>query len=425
MQAFQFVFFLQLIQNAVRESHAEDRVGLQVSSDNLDHPVLISFRKREELRGEHVMNMLEKVSQSKESFSLLEDSLTVVVTSVSMPRGGVGRRLPVTMANFDRYLNFHKSPRGILIEPMAEESDGLCALKAVVIGLEFHECQRRNQMGNRWKNFRKLVVNEKPRAGKKSKLFKRSMDLLGGLEIGSGHEEWGLDELRELESRKLWPRYALKIISRDFDNSVIYDGTKQRGLFTDLADVGMCIRPTTTTDLIEAPPPKLNRDRQSSVTSPTPSENLPESDLGEVGPRDGMVEVPADIEDEGSIADEEDFVNRDEPEEDEDPVMNPPTTIHLLHYSNHYIFMRSVGAWYGKKFFCEICNRAMDKLDNHTCTKPCDGCGDRMPCRLMGGDPHRAFIYCKECRRFFSNIGECRFPFFWSTEGPLTEKIFL
>ena len=51
-----------------------DKVGLQISSKELDTPVLVSFTDQARLTSERVLNSCAKISQSKKAFQLDEVS---------------------------------------------------------------------------------------------------------------------------------------------------------------------------------------------------------------------------------------------------------------------------------------------------------------------------------------------------------------
>lgn len=451
--------FDELIATALPWVNPNDRVGIQISSDNLDKPILIPFRKRKDLNGTHIVHMMEKVMQSKSDFSLTDDSIRVMFTALSIPSGGVRRP---TMANFEEFVKYHKRPHGILIEAQFDEPDNFCFLKACVIGMEYHMWQNdRENFNERWDYFRRSLKIQ-PKSGKKSLLYRKAMELLDGLKVGSGNDPWTLEDIRHFETARLWPRgYCLKIISKDNDNMLIHNGLKhyedfragvQPANFVPAAHVSeimpefdvQCDRypsPTGQPRLVPSPDFVFSEEESDEEQRPVPPPqpmsplHIPQwfppappveaEDMVETVEMVGDLELNQpeelglEIDDAPQIAQQvevqEEVVMENGPElaeipnvDGEEPEPGPelpeiPTVIHILHYDEHFVFMSSPHIWYGKRFYCRQCSVAVYNADCHECSRPCQACGNQFPCHLSEADPNSAFVWCVDCRRCFAN----------------------
>ena len=80
----------QAIQHAfdqiMRAAAANDRVGLLIRHPGLDTPILIPFRKRDQLDAETILRHMEEVQQSNTTFTL-DDQMTWQVTRITIPAG--------------------------------------------------------------------------------------------------------------------------------------------------------------------------------------------------------------------------------------------------------------------------------------------------------------------------------------------------
>ena len=77
-----------LFHHVIRDVDAADMVGLMIWNHvNQNHkPIAISFRRKDQISGDVIWRVFEKVSQSNPKFNAL-DTLVVTVHSVGMPVG--------------------------------------------------------------------------------------------------------------------------------------------------------------------------------------------------------------------------------------------------------------------------------------------------------------------------------------------------
>ena len=87
-----FTYFLasvsDLFDHALQNVSDSDVVGITIQNqvNQNDKPIGISFRRKDQLSGEVIRSVFEKVSQSNSRFNAL-DTLVVTVHSVKMPAG--------------------------------------------------------------------------------------------------------------------------------------------------------------------------------------------------------------------------------------------------------------------------------------------------------------------------------------------------
>ena len=117
-----------LFENALRDVSDSDMVGITIQNEvNLkDKAIGISFRRKDQLSGDVIWSVFEKVAQSNANFNAL-DKLVVTVHSVRTPvgfgRGVRARGRPISvMAHLKRSI----------VEVKAEEN---CLANALIIGI--------------------------------------------------------------------------------------------------------------------------------------------------------------------------------------------------------------------------------------------------------------------------------------------------
>ena len=105
-----------------------DMVGITIQNqvNQNDKPIGISFRRKDQLSGEVVWSVFEKVSQSNSRFDAL-DTLVVTVHSVTMP-AGFGRGIKTK----GRPLSVMAHLKRSIVEVKAEES---CLAHAIIIAI--------------------------------------------------------------------------------------------------------------------------------------------------------------------------------------------------------------------------------------------------------------------------------------------------
>ena len=70
----------------MRDAAPEDSVGLLIRHPGLDKPILVPFRRRDELDAETILRHMEAVQQSNTTFRL-DDEMAWQVTRIAVPAG--------------------------------------------------------------------------------------------------------------------------------------------------------------------------------------------------------------------------------------------------------------------------------------------------------------------------------------------------
>jgi len=81
----------ELFEHALRDLEDSDMVGITISNEVevKDRAILISFRRKDQITGDVIWSVFEKVAQSNARFNAL-DTLVMTVHSVRMPAGHGG-----------------------------------------------------------------------------------------------------------------------------------------------------------------------------------------------------------------------------------------------------------------------------------------------------------------------------------------------
>jgi len=84
----------ELFEYALRDLEDSDMVGITISNDVAvkDRAIAISFRRRDQIKGDVIWSVFEKVAQSNARFNAL-DKLVMTVHSVRMPAGNGGSKI--------------------------------------------------------------------------------------------------------------------------------------------------------------------------------------------------------------------------------------------------------------------------------------------------------------------------------------------
>ena len=72
--------------------------------------------------------------------------------------------------------------------------------------------------------------------------------------------------------------------------------------------------------------------------------------------------------------------------------------IYLFHYERHYCVLKSPRIFTGHDFYCNLCDKGYNMVEEHKCSRRCPGC--RFPGKCVA-DGKKPFIKCQDCRRFF------------------------
>ena len=74
--------------NRVMEGSADnDLIGAEFIHPQLERPVLIPFRHRDEMHGSHLLHVLERVMQSNEALKLDDGQMRIRMVKISPPQG--------------------------------------------------------------------------------------------------------------------------------------------------------------------------------------------------------------------------------------------------------------------------------------------------------------------------------------------------
>jgi len=119
----------ELFEYALQDVSDSDMVGITVQNqvNQNDKAIGISFRRKDQLSGEVIWNVFEKVSQSNSRFNAL-DMLVVTVHSVKMPAGFER----VALKSSGRPLTVMAHLKKSIVKVMAEES---CLAHALLIAI--------------------------------------------------------------------------------------------------------------------------------------------------------------------------------------------------------------------------------------------------------------------------------------------------
>ena len=118
--------FQSLLQNITNGISANDQVRFVLRSPQLEYPISLPFMPRERLTSERVLAEVERVVQSNHEIRL-NDSVSVNIVHVEMPRGGTGKRR--RQVNLDKYLTNKRSIVRI------QNSNDICLARAFVVAI--------------------------------------------------------------------------------------------------------------------------------------------------------------------------------------------------------------------------------------------------------------------------------------------------
>jgi len=109
----------ELFDYVLQDVSDEDMVGITIQNrvNQNDKPIGISFRRKDQLSGEVIWSVFEKVSQSNDRFNAL-DTLVVTVHSVTIPVG-YGKH---TIKSMGRPLSVMPHLKKSIVEVKAEEN---------------------------------------------------------------------------------------------------------------------------------------------------------------------------------------------------------------------------------------------------------------------------------------------------------------
>ena len=103
-----------------------DQVRFVLRSPQLEYPISLPFKPRAKLTSERILAETERVVQCNQEFKL-DDSVSVNIVHVEMPRGGTGKKRPEI--NLDKYLTNKRSVVRI------QNTDNICLARALVVAI--------------------------------------------------------------------------------------------------------------------------------------------------------------------------------------------------------------------------------------------------------------------------------------------------
>ncbi|XP_067660559.1 uncharacterized protein [Haliotis asinina] len=203
----QFDAVLQDLRNEVN-GHDGDRVGLTLEHPALDTPIRITFRRMENLQGEHIMAKVENVQQSNRDLNI-DDTMDSFLLHVDDPdRIGEGHGRLKHIAGLNVFLEKKQC-----IVQIENENDPLCFARALVVAM--HHVHQPDPVTKEWtRQWKYLCNHRRPAQLEVAKALFRQLGIPGG--PCTGHATW------DLFSQRLAPDYQLKIYSQDVMNRLLY-----------------------------------------------------------------------------------------------------------------------------------------------------------------------------------------------------------
>jgi hypothetical protein len=125
------VFTAVLDKVAAEEGSGDsNRFGVCFKHPSLERPVLIPFRRRQELTGDAIMTEIQRVMQSVKSLKM-DEEMSITITHVHLPSGegnGNKRQMGLWQPWWEKHSNGHG---GCFIK--ITNSDSLCLARAIVV----------------------------------------------------------------------------------------------------------------------------------------------------------------------------------------------------------------------------------------------------------------------------------------------------
>ena len=173
-----------------------DQVRLILNSHQLDRPISLPFLQRDRLTPQRFLAAVERVVQSNDQFTL-DDSVSINMVHVEMPRGGTGRKRDVV--NLESFLR----KKNCIIQ--VKNRDDLCCACAIIVA--------------------KAKFDKDPQ-------YKSIVSRTGTLQDRLAHQlhesasvpavSCGIPEIKKFQAAL--PDYQLNVISKEHLNALIYSG---------------------------------------------------------------------------------------------------------------------------------------------------------------------------------------------------------
>ena len=188
--------FHHLLEDVTQGMNPTDQVRFILHSDQLQTPIAIPFLPLEKLTTEKVLSHVEKVVQSNEEFRL-NDTVTVNIIHVEMPRGSGKSRGKRSIVNIREYLKKKKSV--VLIN----NKDDFCLARALAVGIaKIEKDSRYKQIRNSCRPIQR----------------QRALDLHQAANVPL--RPCGLNEVNLFQ--QYLTNYQIVVVSGDHNNSIIY-----------------------------------------------------------------------------------------------------------------------------------------------------------------------------------------------------------
>ena len=183
--------------NTITEGIPEhDQVRFVLRSPVLNSPISVPFMQRQLLTPERILSAIQKVIQSNTQFRL-NDSVSVNLIHVEMPRGGTGVKR--SEINLEKHLNMKRAIVRI------QNKDEICLARALVVSIA------KIEKDSRYKHIADHRYPMQTRLA--TELHQKS-----GVEIGL----CGLDEVKQFQT--YLSDYQINVVSKEHSNSIIYSG---------------------------------------------------------------------------------------------------------------------------------------------------------------------------------------------------------
>jgi hypothetical protein len=185
-------------------------VGFYIrSKPHLEEAIWISPRPIHQISLQHILAVVHSITQSAHEWLLQNDEINVEVFNINLPSAD-GQKCQLSLDNYD---NVRK--KRCLVCPTL---DGICLLRAIVIGIAFQEGDK--------KEFRKIVKSKNYQTLKAQEFGKA----IGMKNVNKIATPLGVRVIK-LAQKYLAEKYRLVLISRSFENRIVYDGKNNKTPF--------------------------------------------------------------------------------------------------------------------------------------------------------------------------------------------------
>src|SRR5579859_7215376 len=187
----------------------ESLVGMYVkSAPNLDRAIWIAPRPPSQISAQHILTIIHSITQSAYEWLLDNDEVTLELFNINLPSAD-GPRCQLSLENYENV----KRKRCLVCPKL----DGICLLRAIVIGIAHQEGDKIE--------YRKIVRNKTYQTLKAQEFGKR----IGLKNVQRIATPLGMRVIKM--AQKFLINYRLVLISRSFDNRIVFDGKNKKTPF--------------------------------------------------------------------------------------------------------------------------------------------------------------------------------------------------